>query len=279
MAVLKKEYLLLSSLSEKAPEIHTLTSVYPAANRPERHIYDMYGVIFTNHPHFIRWTRHQAWSENEFPLRKDFSDNPGRNKLTPADIEYPFARIEGSEICEVPVGPVHAGIIEPGHFRFHIAGEEILNLAERLGYVHKGIEKLAEGKSINKLIRLASRISGDSTVAHAWATAKACETAANIDVPKHALFIRGIMLERERVGNHLGDIAAICNDVGFAFAYYQLTRLRELWVEMDALIFSHRFIMDAIVFGRVKNDITHDNIKQMIQQIDEFKKETSNCLI
>lgn len=269
-------YLLVrTTLAENTPEINSLTALYPAANRAERHLHDMFGVIFTGHPNLIRWTRHQAWNATEFPLRKDFQSSTLAEKNIPGDSDYPFAETEGDSVCEVPVGPVHAGIIEPGHFRFHVAGEAILNLEERLGYVHKGIEKLAEGREVDGLIRLAGRVSGDSTVAHAWAACKACEHAAQVEIPERALFIRGIMAERERIANHLGDIGAICNDVGFAFAYYQFSRLRELWQRVNAIVFGHRLMMDCIIFGGVKIDLSDENIERIGQQISLFRKEVT----
>lgn len=269
------EYSLIrTEINSAQPEIDSLATVYPAANRLERHAHDMFGIIFAGHPNLTRWTRHKAWHKNEFPLRKDFVFKTDTQE-TPPDNDYPFVRIEGSGVCEVPVGPVHAGIIEPGHFRFHIAGEDILNLEERLGYVHKGIEKIAEGRDINGLLRLAGRVSGDSTVAHAWAACMACEAAAKIEVPARALFMRAIMAERERIANHLGDIGAICNDVGFAFAYYQFGRLRELWQRLNLEIFGHRFMMDCIIFGGVKLDLSKLKIKAMHRQIAEFKEEAA----
>lgn len=263
-----------ANILENKLEISSLASFYAAADRTERHIHDMFGINFNNHPNLIRWTRHAAWSEQEFPLRKNFIPSTIVDEVVPPDSGYPFAKIEGSSVCEIPVGPVHAGIIEPGHFRFHIAGEDIINLEERLGYVHKGIEKLAEGKSVHELIRLAGRISGDSTVAHAWAACQACESAAKINVPTRALFIRAIMAERERIANHLGDIGAICNDVGFAFAYYQFSRLRELWQRLNHDIFGHRFMMDCILFGGVKENLNNDSLEKLIKQILVFKDET-----
>ncbi|MBN2689715.1 MAG: NADH-quinone oxidoreductase subunit C [Gammaproteobacteria bacterium] len=272
---LNGKYLLLrTEIPIAKPEIASWANIYPAANRPERHTHDMFGVIFLDHPDCKRWTRHQAWSETEYPLRKNFSpNNPAIEKETPPDVDYPFFKLDGSGVCEVPVGPVHAGIIEPGHFRFQIAGEDVLNLEERFGYVHKGIEKLSENMEIKSLIRLAGRVSGDSTVAYAWATCQACENAINIEPPKRALFIRAIMSERERVANHLGDIGAICNDVGFAFAYYQFSRLKELWLRLNAEIFQHRFMMDCITFGGVKQDLTTNDIGKMHQEIADFKQE------
>ncbi|RMG58060.1 MAG: Ni,Fe-hydrogenase III large subunit, partial [Gammaproteobacteria bacterium] len=174
---------------------------------------------------------------------------------TPPDADYPFRAVQGAAVSEIPVGPIHAGIIEPGHFRFQVVGEEVLRLEERLGYVHKGIEKLAEGRDVSGLLRLAGRVSGDSTVAHAWAAAQACERALSIEVPRRALLLRALACERERIANHLGDVGAICNDVGFAFAHMQFGRLREQWLRRNAEAFGHRLMMDWVVPGGVAGDL------------------------
>lgn len=179
---------------------------------------------------------------------------------------------------EIPVGPVHAGIIEPGHFRFQAAGETILNLEERLGYVHKGIEKLAEGRTADELVRLAGRISGDSTVAHSWAACRAMEQAADIVISPRAAFIRGLLCERERIANHLGDIGAICNDVGFAFAQMQFSRLREYWQRTQAKVFGHRLLMDCIVPGGVKVNISAEDCQLFLQELKDLRKELDGII-
>lgn len=233
------------------PEIASHTPFYPGANRLERHLSDMLGVRFTDHPDTRRWTRHRAWEADEHPLHHGFPVAGRPPARTPADADYPFPPIQGSGVYEIPVGPVHAGIIEPGHFRFQAAGEPILRLEERLGYVHKGIEKIAVGRDPEGLARLAGRISGDSTVAHTWAACQALERASGIRPPMRASIIRGLLSERERVANHLGDIGAICNDVGFAFAQMQCQALRETWQRRNAELTGHRLMMDAIVPGGV----------------------------
>lgn len=266
-------YLLLRTIISTSYEIHSLAPYYPAANRLERHMRDMFGVRFVDQPDLRRWTRHQAWQENEFPLREIFPLNPENQELTPPDCEYPFQKIQGEGVYEIPVGPIHAGIIEPGHFRFHANGEDVLLLEERLGYVHKGIEKLAVGRDIDGLIRLASRVSGDSTIAYAWATARAFEEAYSIEIQKRATYLRGILAERERIANHLGDFAAICNDVGFSFAYSQLMRLKELWLRQNALLFGHRLLMDCITSGGVKVDLNKQQKKSVHQEIKTLSDE------
>jgi len=270
------KYLLLkTSLEKEDASLASITPYYPAANRLERHIRDLYGIFFQHHPDPRRWIRHLAWEESVYPLRKDFQSELHVNSemLTPPDVQYPFQLVEGHAMCEVPVGPVHAGIIEPGHFRFQIAGEDVFLLEEHLGYVHKGIEKIAEGRSPEQLIRLAGRVSGDSTVAYAWAASQACESAMGITIPPRAAYLRAILCERERIANHLWDIAAICNDVGFAFSYYQLGRLKELWQRLNANLFNHRLMMDAIVLGGVSIDINLEQMALLNAQHWELKKE------
>jgi Ni,Fe-hydrogenase III large subunit len=261
------DYLLLRTMADAAaPMLPSLTPAYPAAARPERHLRDMFGVAFSDHPDPRRWTRHRAWREGEFPLRRDFAAGPGPGQPTSPDSDYPFLRAEGSGVCEIPVGPVHAGIIEPGHFRFQAVGETVLNLEERLGYVHKGIEKRAQGRDAAGLVRLAGRVSGDSTVAHAWAACMAMERAAQLEIPARAAALRAVLAERERVVNHLWDIAAVCNDVAFAFAYYQLGRVRELWLRENARSFGHRLLMDALVPGGAGIDLQAEACERLRAQ-------------
>jgi Ni,Fe-hydrogenase III large subunit len=173
---------------------------------------------------------------------------------------------------------VHAGIIEPGHFRFQAMGEQVLNLEERLGYVHKGIEKIAEGRDPVGLARLAGRVSGDTTVAHAWAACLAMERAAGIEVPERALFLRALMCERERVANHLGDIGAILNDVAFTFGFYQFGRLREDWQRLSREAFGHRFMMDRVVPGGVAVDLDAALIPRMREQLPEFRRQLDKLM-
>lgn len=268
-------YLLFSAdLPSQKPAIISWTNSFSASIHFERHIRDLYGITFTDTIDKRRWTRHKAWRDYEFPLTKNYQppSTTAANLDTPPNAEYHFTTIESSSICEVPVGPVHAGIIEPGHFRFNVDGEDILRLEARLGYVHKGIEKIAENKTIHELLRLAARVSGDSTVAHSWALCRACEDSY-IDIPPRALHLRAIMAERERVANHIGDMGALCNDVGFAFANYQMGRLRELWQRTNQKIFGHRFMMDQLVYGGVRHDISTHDSETMLQQIITYKKE------
>jgi len=270
--------LLRTRIDTDHPELPSQATVYPAANRSERHTQDLFGISFAGHPDNRRWTRHQAWGKHSYPLRKDFSVQGEPQAVTPPDMNYPFVKAHGAGVYEIPVGPVHAGIIEPGHFRFLAVGELILNLEERLGYVHKGIEKIAEGRTPDSLARLAGRISGDTTVGHCWAACRAMEQAAGITIPPRAALIRGILAERERVANHLGDMGAICNDVAFVFAQMQFTRLRELWLRTHATVFGHRLLMDRIVPGGVICDLSETACTLIKQEILQLKNELSEVM-
>ncbi len=255
------------------PTFGSQTPHYPAADRLERHARDLFGVVFSDHPDARRWTRHRAWPETWHPLHPEAATSETAPGRTPADNGYPFATVQGNGVFEIPVGPVHAGIIEPGHFRFHAAGEPVLRLEERLGYVHKGIEKLAVGREPAALARLAARVSGDSAVTHAWAACQAMERALGAAVPPRALALRGLLAERERVANHLGDIGAICNDVGFAFAHLQTARLRERWQRRSRECFGHRLLMDTVIPGGVAGDLNRQQIDTLRTDHAEFRRE------
>ncbi|MFA6280007.1 MAG: NADH-quinone oxidoreductase subunit C [Bdellovibrionales bacterium] len=270
--------LLCTSVQETGGVLPSQTPFFPAANRPERTLQDMFGIRFSDHPDQRRWLRHLAWGEDQFPLRKEFPLAGTPQQETPPDCQYAFIPAEGEGLYEIPVGPVHAGIIEPGHFRFSAMGEDILNLEQHLGYVHKGIEKCAEGRDVQGLLRLAARVSGDSTVTHSWAACQACENAVGLKVPDRALVIRAILSERERIANHLGDIGACCNDVGFAFALVQFGRLRELWQRDNATVFGHRFMMDVVTAGGVTRDISPEHVALLQKSIVQLRKELKELI-
>jgi Ni,Fe-hydrogenase III large subunit len=250
------DYLVLETrVPLERPDLPSQTPWYPGLDRLERHAQDLVGLRFVGHPHPHRWTRHQAWADGRFPLRADFALEGDDPRRAPADRDYPFEVLSGDGVYQIPVGPVHAGIIEPGHFRFHAEGETVLQLEARLGYVHKGIERLAVGRDPAGLARLAGRVSGDSTVAHTWAACQTLERASGCAVPERALALRGLLCERERLANHIGDIGAICNDVGMAFIHMQCARLREIWQRASRTHFGHRLLMDRVVPGGVAVDL------------------------
>ncbi len=169
-----------------------------------------------------------AWSLSDFLICV-------RGSITgPDPAAYPFLPVEGENLHQIPVGPVHAGIIEPGHFRFTCDGETVVRLEQRLGYVHKGIDALMAGAPIEAAARLAGRVSGDSTVAYAIAFARAVEAAVGVTPPARAVWLRALMAELERIANHLGDIGAVCNDAAFSLMLAHCALLRERVLRVSA---------------------------------------------
>jgi Ni,Fe-hydrogenase III large subunit len=193
-------------------------------------------------------------------------------KWEPGEEDYRFVRSAATG-CEIPVGPVHAGVIEPGHFRFQVVGEKVLRLEERLSYTHKGIEKRFEALPIIDACRLAGRVSGDTTVAYAWAYAQALEAIADVTVAPRALWLRALCLERERVANHLGDLGALGNDAGFAVGLAQFSRLREDVLRLNRHAFGHRLLMDVVVPGGVARDLVEIDAAAMRAQATALARE------
>ena len=193
--------------------------------------------------------------------------------LEPGDPAYAFVQVAGEGVHEIPVGPVHAGIIEPGHFRFSVVGEQVLRLEQRLGYKHKGIEKRFESMRLEEGARLAGRVSGDSTVAYGWAYAMALEGITGIAPSKRALLLRALLLERERIANHLGDLGALGNDGGLAFGLSQFSRLKEDFVRGNARAFGHRYLMDRVVPGGVACDLDAAAARMLIDEGERLEAE------
>lgn len=225
-------------------------AVHPPAIRLERAIHSLYGFspVGTTDPR--PWLDHGVWNV-QYPL----SATPS---AASSQRGYVFLPVEGESLHQVPVGPVHAGIIEPGHFRITANGETVVRLEQRLGYTHKGIESLMRGASIEKAAKLAGRASGDSTVAYALAFAHAVESALAVAVPPRARYLRALMAELERLANHLGDIGGICNDASFALMQAHCAILRERVLRAADACFGHRLMMDTIVPGGVSRDLSQD---------------------
>jgi Ni,Fe-hydrogenase III large subunit/Ni,Fe-hydrogenase III component G len=251
------------------PRFPDLSQLFPAAARIQRAVYDLLGVA-SDADDQRPWMWMASWPIDRFPLRREFD---AASKWEPGQEDYPFVRVEGDGVHEIPVGPVHAGIIEPGHFRFQIVGEKVLRLEERLGYVHKGIEKRFESMRLADGYRLAGRVSGDSTVAYAWAYAQAVEAMAGVEVPPRAAWLRALALERERIANHLGDLGYLGNDGGFAFGLAQFSRLKEEVVRGNVPAFGHRFAMDYIVPGGVAGDVARDVLDAIDAQSEALSRE------
>ncbi len=228
------------------PTMPTLSGISFPASRFEREIQDLFGIEPVGHPQPRRLVLHQHWPEGWFPLRRQSGTPPPMVKDAGA---YPFVPVEGTGVYEIPVGPVHAGLIEPGHFRFWVMGETILRMKARLWFVHKGIERLFEGKDPDAGLELAERISGDTAVGHALAYCQAVEDAWSSEIPAGAMVLRGILLELERLYNHVADIGALCNDVGFGVAQAWALTLREHLLQLNARVTGHRLLRGGVVPG------------------------------
>jgi Ni,Fe-hydrogenase III large subunit/Ni,Fe-hydrogenase III component G len=239
-----------SALAAAQPAYPDLAHIFPQAERMQRATFDLLGITAREAVDTRKWLRHGAWPEGCFPLRRDAVVAPER-----APDRYPFIRVEGDGVHEIPVGPIHAGTIEPGHFRFSIIGERILRLEERLGYTHKGTEKRFEGLDVETGAKLAGRVSGDTHSAFTWAYCMAVETATHTAVPERARWLRALFLEIERIANHLGDLGYLGNDVALSFGFMQFWRLKEDWLRLSQTLFGHRYLFDAIVPGGVVRDV------------------------
>jgi Ni,Fe-hydrogenase III large subunit/Ni,Fe-hydrogenase III component G len=248
-----------------------LASAFPCAGRMQRAMADLSGLAAEGARDERPWLDHGLWAPGARPLEALSQPQAAAAGTLPSD--YPFVRVEGDGVHEIAVGPVHAGIIEPGHFRFSVVGEKVLRLEQHLGYVHKGIERRFTELAALDGHRLAGRVSGDSTVAYAWAYCMALESAWNCEVPLRAAWLRALMLERERVANHLGDLGALGNDAALGFGLAQFSRLRENWQRLSGEAFGHRLMMDAVVPGGVAGDLSPEMRDRLRVQCDDIEHE------
>ena len=255
-------------LATENPEFPDLSLPFPAAERMQRAVRDLLGAA-PDAGDLRPWLRHDNWPADHYPLRRDTPDAQFATK----NEDYPFVRVEGDGVHEVAVGPIHAGIIEPGHFRFSVMGESTLRLEERLGWKHKGIERRFVGMGLAEGACLAGRVSGDSTAAYAWAYSQAAEAIAGAVPPPRAVWLRALILERERIANHLGDLGYLGNDVAFSFGLAQFMRLKEDWVRLNATLFGHRLLMDRIIPGGVAVDLDSEGAQAIITQCHTVERE------
>lgn len=263
MALLEEATGKMGVISLQCPEgrYPSVGQRHPPAIRLERAIRDLFGLEPEGLPDVRPWLDHGQWGMSS-PLGS-------RQPVQPLSL-YAFLGAEGPSLSQIAVGPVHAGIIEPGHFRFTANGETVVRLEERLGYVHKGVEGLMIGANLEKAVRLAGRVSGDSTVAYALAFSRAAEGALRMEVPPRAVWLRALMAELERLANHLGDIGAICNDASFAIMHAHCGVLRERVLRTADTAFGHRLMRDRIVPGGVAADLSQEGsiaVRALIAEI------------
>lgn len=269
----RKEWLLLcTDLPGDRRQFRSITPHIHAAKWYEREIRDMFGLIPVGHPDMRRLVRHEHWPKGTHPLKKDF---PWDKVLGRAQGEYAFRQIEGEGVFEVPVGPIHAGIIEPGHFRFSVAGEPIMQLEVHHFWKHRGIEKLFEREKLTEAVPLAERVSGDTTVGHGLAYCQAAESLMQIDVPRRARYLRSCLLELERLHNHLGDVGAICNDTAYTLAHAHCSKMKEQVMQLNDRLTGSRFLRGTMAIGGVTKDMSALQLSEVVDVLDRIEKDFS----
>jgi Ni,Fe-hydrogenase III large subunit/Ni,Fe-hydrogenase III component G len=259
-----------------SPDIRSLAAYCYPASRFEREIRDLFGIGVAGHPDPSPLVKHGFWPQDYHPMRRDAHTAEFADDGQP----FPFTQVGGEGVYEIPVGPVHAGVIEPGHFRISVMGETVINLRTRLYFTHKGTEKLFEGRAPAAGVELAERISGDTSVGHSLAFCQAVEAAGRADVPPRAAFARVILLELERLYNHVADVGAIANDTGFAVAHAHCYRIRERLLRLNKQITGSRLLRGLLTPGGLVRDpaLPDDLPRQIDNVVADFGEIVSICL-
>ncbi len=271
-----KEHVFLAPAIAAHDAFPSLTPALHQASIYERKIMSMFGLTPKDHPDPRSLILHdENWPKGVFPLRKDFMWD---ERPVGANGQFEFRKVDGEGIYEIPVGPVHAGIIEPGHFRFSVAGEEIMLLEPRLGYSHKGSEKLFEVLPLDTKLLLSERISGDSSCSHSMAFCQAVEQLSGINLPERARILRVIYAELERLANHFGDIGAIMTDTGFNFGGAHGARLREIIMQANERLAGSRFLRGVNRYGGIAKDIGDDAAVHVQEELRILSKDFSEVM-
>jgi len=248
---------------------HSITPHIHAAKWYEREIRDLFGLIAQGHPDLRRLVRHEHWPKGSHPLKKDV---PWNTVLAREEgRQHRFRKVEGEGVFEVPVGPIHAGIIEPGHFRFSVAGEPIMQLELRHFWKHRGVEKLFEQQTLATGAALAERVSGDTTIGHAVAYCQAVESLLKVEVPRRARYLRSLFLELERLSNHISDVGAICNDTAYALAHAHCSRMKERLMQQNDQLTGSRFLRGMVAPGGTTMDVEAGWLKHVVAELDEIE--------
>lgn len=268
---------LVVALKEPDLVYPSLTPSIPAAHWYEREAMDMLGLRPEGHPQPNRLVLHHDWPLGVRPLRKDFPKEK-LEEVTEEKAEHRYHQVEGEGGFYVPVGPIHAGIIEPGHFRFATAGEKIVSLEARLFYTHRGIEKEAEGLNFTQGLDLAERICGVCAYSHSTAYCQVLEKLAGVEIPLRAQFIRTLLMEMERLYNHIGDLGNICAGVGFAFGSSNGGRIKERLQRLNKYLVGHRFLRGINQPGGLKFDLPQDFKTKLAQDLAEIEKDVNELV-
>ncbi len=267
---------LVIHVDEKELTFPTLSLILHEAAYYELEIYTFFGLTPLNHPRLSRFILHENISDHVYPLRKDF---PWNKKLPLLDTPpHEFQRVHGEGIYELPVGPVHAGIIEPGHFRFSLAGEEVISLEPKLGFVHKGTEKLFETLALADTVTLSESVSGDTSFTHSLAYCQAIESLSDMQVPKRGKSLRVIFSELERLANHVNDIGFMLNDTAFAFGGSFGQRMKEIVMRLSESLTGSRFLRGVNIVGGVTKDISIEQKEQITKMLTALQKDFDECI-
>lgn len=262
---------LVTALPEDAARYPSVSAVLPAAAWCEREVHDLLGIVPEGHPDLRPWVAHDGWPRDTYPLRKDFAP-PADWAWAP---RFTVPRVEGDGVFEIPVGPIHAGIIEPGHFRFASVGESVLQLDVKLGWTWRGLEKLAEGQSVQRGLEIAERLCGGCAFAHALAWSKAVEEIAGVPVPPRGRAVRTIAAELERITNHLGDLAGIVNDCAYVVGAAEFMRWKEVVHQLSDALFGHRWLRGVCVPGGARVDLDEAQQQWLRQVLTEVREGVS----
>ncbi len=251
-------------------EFPSVTPLVPAAHWYEREARDLFGVVPVGHPDPRRLVLHDDWPRGYHPLRKsvDGHSAPPRGETRP----FPFRPVHGHGISEVPVGPIHAGIIEPGHFRFSMIGERVIHLEARLFYVHRGIEKLCEGLPVERALEIVERICGVCTLSHATAYCQAVEAIAGTEPPPRAVALRTVLLELERLYNHIGDVGNICAGVGLAVGTMTGARLKDEVQALGERLTGSRYLRGVVRPGGLRRDLGAAAVSDLRASVDRIAR-------
>ncbi|MDE3094029.1 MAG: NADH-quinone oxidoreductase subunit C [Acidobacteriota bacterium] len=256
-------------LDPRRPEVPSLSDLSFAASRFERELRDNFGIEPLGHPFVRPLVRHQHWPEDWHPMRRGAGPMPAPR---PDAEPYPFVEVRGAGVYEIPVGPVHAGLIEPGHFRFSVVGETILKMTARLWYVHRGVELMFQGVDVHQGVEVAQRVAGDSALAHSLAYCMAVEEATGLEVHEDQRHLRAMLLEMERLYNHVADVGAMCNDVSYAVASARAQTLRERLLRLNEATTGHRLLRGAldVAVTRVRSLPSERELKEIGEGFDDL---------
>ena len=270
----RKDWLLLCADVRASDRLfQSITPHIHAAKWYEREIRDMFGLIPVGHPDMRRLVRHEHWPKGAHPLKKDFQWDTVLHRVNG---HYAYRHIEGEGVFEVPVGPIHAGIIEPGHFRFSVAGEPIMQLEVRHFWKHRGVEKLFERRSLVDGVALAERVSGDTTLGHSLAYCQAVESLMAIEVPPRARYLRSLFLELERLHNHLGDIGAMCNDTAYTVPHAHCGRMKERLMQLNDRLTGSRFLRGVNRVGGVGLNMSSTQWNDLLAEMESIGPDFSD---